>query len=82
VSQRFLVGKALSVFVCEDRTGFLSRVAELVARRTEMQFELRVRPRERAPMSLRAIARADETSVRWHFGDEQLLPSLPADPPL
>jgi PAS domain-containing protein len=82
VSQRFLAGKALSVFVCEDRTGFLSRVAELVARRTEMQFELRVRPRERAPMSLRAIARADETSVRWHFGDEQLLPSLPADPPL
>lgn len=79
VSQRFLAGKALSVFVCEDRSGFLSRIAELVAHRTESQFELRVRPRERAPLNVKAVARADEASVRWHFRSDDLVPTLPPE---
>lgn len=79
VSQRFLAGKALSVFVCEDRSGFLSRVAELVAQRSESQFQLKVRPRERAPLSVKAVARADEASVRWLFGHDQLIPVLPTE---
>jgi PAS domain S-box-containing protein len=79
VSQRFLAGKALSVFVCEDRSGFLSRIAELVAQRSASQFELKMRPRERAPLSVKAMARADEGSVRWHFRNEQFVPDLPAE---
>jgi PAS domain S-box-containing protein len=79
VSQRFLAGKALSMFVCEDRSGFLARIAELVAHRTESQFDLRVRPRERAPLNVKAVARADEASVRWHFRDDHLVPTLPPE---
>lgn len=77
VSQRFLAGKALSVFVCEDRSGFLSRIAELVAQRTESQFQLKMRPRERAPLAVKAVARADEASVRWVFRNDPLMPVLP-----
>jgi len=79
VSQRFLAGKALSVFVCEDRNGFLSRIAELVAQRTESHFDLKVRPRERAPLSVKAVARADDASVRWHFRNHQFGPTLPSE---
>ena len=82
VSQRFLAGKALSVFVCEDRSGFLSRVAELVAQRSESRFQLKVRPRERAPMNVTALARADEAGVRWHLRNEHVIPLLPTDPSL
>lgn len=76
VSQRFLAGKALSVFVCEDRNGFLTRIAELVSQRSESQFNLKMRPRERAPLSVKAVARADEASVRWQFRNEPSLPEL------
>jgi PAS domain S-box-containing protein len=79
VSQRFLLGKALSVFVCDDRSGFLSRLAELVAHRSQSQFDLKVRPRERAPLSVKAVARADEANVRWHFHRGQLMPALPTE---
>lgn len=79
VSQRFLSGKALSMFICEDRSGFLSRIAELAAQRSESHFELKMRPRERAPLSVTAIARADETSVRWLFHSDRLVPMLPAE---
>ena len=82
VSQRFLAGKALSVFVCEDRSGFLSRIAELVAQRSESQFQLKVRPRERAPLSIKAMAKADEASIRWHFRNDHMLPALPTEPSL
>ena len=77
VSQRFLIGKALSVFVCEDRSGFLSRITELVAQRSESLFDLRLRPRERAPLSVKAVARADEASVRWLFRNDPAVPTQP-----
>lgn len=80
VSQRFLAGKALSVFVCEDRTGFLSRIAELVSQRSETQFDLKMRPRERAPLSVTAKVKADESSLRWHFRNEPSGPELPTEP--
>ena len=77
VSQRFLTGKALSVFVCEDRSGFLSRITEMVMQRSESQFDLKLRPRERAPLSVKAVARADEASVRWLFRNDPAVPTLP-----
>ena len=67
VSQRFLAGKTLSVFICEDRSGFLSRVADLVAERSHAHLALKVRPRERAPLTVNAVAKADESEVRWHL---------------
>jgi PAS domain S-box-containing protein len=81
VSQRFLAGKPLSVFVCEDRSGFLTRVAELVAQHSESQFQFKMRPRERAPLSVTVLARADEGIVRWHFRNIQL-PVLSTEPAL
>lgn len=77
VSQRFLTGKALSVFVCEDRSGFLSRITELAAQRSESQFVLKVRPRERAPLCVKAVARADEANVRVLFRTDQSMPTMP-----
>jgi len=79
VSQRFLAGKTLSVFVCEDRNGFMSRVAELVSQRSESQFAVKLRPRERAPVTVKAVAKADEAGVRWHFRPDLPGPSLPGD---
>jgi PAS domain S-box-containing protein len=79
VGQRSLAGRALSVFVCEDRTGFLSRIAELVAHRSASQFDLKVRPRERAPLHVKVMARADERSLRWYFHTEPLSQTLPLE---
>lgn len=66
VSQRFLVGKALSVFVCEDRSRFL-RYVECVARGGgALDLDLRVRPRERAPLDVTARVSADsDSTLRW-----------------
>lgn len=65
VSQRFLVGKAMSVFVCEDRTRFLGEISRLAddGRSEELSFKLR--PRERAPLDVIATVGADLTGLRW-----------------
>jgi PAS domain S-box-containing protein len=66
VSQRFLCGKTLSLFVCENRTGFLQavdRTAELgLAEPTEMT--MRIRPRERGAIDVAARVRGGK-SLRW-----------------
>ena len=65
VSQRFLVGKVLSVFICEDRDGFRARIANAVQHKTASEFELKLRPRERAPLRMIARVQGDEQSLRW-----------------
>jgi len=65
VSQRFLVGKTLSVFVCEERNRFLNESLRVArdARSQELMFKLR--PRERAPLDVTARVSGDESSLRW-----------------
>lgn len=72
VSQRFLVGKTLSVFVCEDRHGFLSRIGQIAAHRSTADFAFKLRPRERAPHAVLARVSADGHGLRWI-----LRPSIP-----
>jgi PAS domain-containing protein len=64
VSQRFLTGKILSVFVCEDRRAFLTDVLR-VAPDTTSEITFRMRPRERAPLTVVAQVSADEEALRW-----------------
>jgi PAS domain S-box-containing protein len=65
VSQRFLIGKPLSVFVCQDRSGFLKTLGSMNAQTHPTELPFRLRPRERAPLDVSAIVRADGTSIRW-----------------
>src|SRR5205823_8857536 len=65
VSQRFLVGKALSVFVCEDRGGFLAASAQAASSPDPMELTLKLRPRERAPLTVHARVVGDAEGLRW-----------------
>ena len=65
VSQRFLVGKTMSVFVCEDRAGFLSDVARLASEGQPAELTFKLRPRERAPLEVVATVGADRHGLRW-----------------
>jgi len=79
VSQRFLVGKALSVFVCEERDAFLLTSARVAADRSTTEFVLKLRPRERAPLEITARVSGDSTALRWQL--RQHTPPRPrADP--
>jgi PAS domain S-box-containing protein len=65
VSQRFLVGKTISVFISEDRGRILTDLARLVdsAHTTEIRF--RLRPRERAVLDVHARIAGDKDGLRW-----------------
>ena len=65
VSQRFLVGKSLSVFVCEDRTRFLLDAARALSEPAPVEMKVKVRPRERAPLLVNLRVTADDESLRW-----------------
>ncbi len=65
VSQRFLVGKAMSVFVCENRPAFLVDIATLAKQPRTSELLFKLRPRERAPMEMTARVSSDGTSLRW-----------------
>jgi len=65
VSQRFLIGKTLSIFVCEDRARFLVASDSAAAADAPMELTLRVRPRERAPMPVSARVSGDASGLRW-----------------
>ena len=65
VSQRFLVGKTLSVFVCEDRTQFLARSVEAAAAAEPSEWLLKMRPRERAPILVTVRVGGDADALRW-----------------
>jgi two-component system, OmpR family, sensor histidine kinase VicK len=65
VSQRFLIGKAMSVFVCEDRGRFLADIALFAAEGRSGELAFRLRPRERAPLDVVATVGADPNGLRW-----------------
>ena len=65
VSQRFLTGKPFSVFVCENRTEFLAHASRAAAESVAVEVMLKLRPRERAPLTVRAKASGTADSVRW-----------------
>lgn len=65
VSQRFLIGKPLSVFVCQDRSGFLKTLESMSEHTLATELPFRLRPRERAPLNVSATVRADGVSIRW-----------------
>jgi len=67
VSQRFLVGKTLSVFVCEDRAQFLGTAARLANEGGLHEMIVKLRPRERAPLAVRARVTGDREGLRWVF---------------
>jgi len=82
VSQRFLVGKTLSVFVCEDRTGFLTRIGRMVDERSTSEFDVKLRPRERAPQHVHARVKADNQMIRWLLTARQAAVAVPDETPL
>lgn len=65
VSQRFLVGKTMSVFVCENRGGFLSDIARLANEEQAGELTFKLRPRERAPLDVIATVGAGPQGLRW-----------------
>jgi len=65
VSQRFLVGKTLSVFICEDRDRFLSESQRVSREARSQDLAFKLRPRERAPLDVRARVSGDAASLRW-----------------
>ena len=65
VSQRFLVGKTLSIFVCEDRGRFLIEASNLAAQEQPREFNIRIRPRERAPLPIVARVNGNDSTLRW-----------------
>lgn len=65
VSQRFLVGKAMSIFVCEDRSRFLTQLTTLATESEGSSLSFRLRPRERAPLNVDAKVKGDGSTLRW-----------------
>ena len=78
VSQRFLVGKTLSVFICENRLGFLDESGRIAREKTTGELVVKLRPRERAPVSVVAVVRGDGANLRWIFrAPGRAVPMLP-----
>jgi PAS domain-containing protein len=71
VSQRFLVGKTISVFVCEDRSGFLATAARIATDANAGELSFRLRPRERAPIDVVAKVTGSAGTLRWLFQPSQ-----------
>jgi PAS domain S-box-containing protein len=79
VSQRFLIGKPLSVFVCQDRSGFLKVLQSLGEHTGSTELPFRLRPRERAPLDVSATLRVDSGSIRWVVRPVETRASLAVD---
>lgn len=77
VSQRFLVGKAMSVFVCEDRTRFLTEISQFATDGRSGELSFRLRPRERAPLHVVATVGADLDGLRWVLRPNAALGTTP-----
>jgi PAS domain S-box-containing protein len=65
VSQRFLAGKPLSVFICAERGHFLQESARLVREKASAEWLVKLRPRERAPLTVSVRVRGDGANLRW-----------------
>ena len=74
MSQRFLVGKVLSVFVCEDRGRILDESSSIAQTKGVADLRLKLRPRERAPLTASVHVRGDGANLRWI-----LRPDKPSD---
>jgi PAS domain S-box-containing protein len=65
VSQRFVIGKTLSIFVCEERTRFLAACERAAETHVPLDMEFKLRPRERAPLPVSARVSGDANGLRW-----------------
>jgi len=65
VGQRFLVGKTLSVFVCENRARFLNESSRIAGQEGPFEFNVSIRPRERAPFPVVARVSGMDSTLRW-----------------
>jgi len=83
VSQRFLTGKTLSVFICEDRARFLDYSARLARDRGTAEWRVKLRPRERGPLTLTVRVRSDGVNLRWLVRQPSTVGQAPSgEPPL
>ena len=73
LSPKFIAGKPLAIFVERDRREFLRLVCDVRETGQVRDFELHVRPRERAPLVVNGIASPVRSTpaagVRWLFRD-------------
>ena len=69
ISQRFLSGKALSVFLSKDRGRFIVEAARLASAGESADWAFGIRPRERAPLQVKArvVVHATEEGVELHW---------------
>jgi PAS domain S-box-containing protein len=69
ISQRFLAGKALSIFISKDRPRFLSDAARLASTGESTRWSFGIRPRERASLSVaaRVVTHATEEGLELHW---------------
>ena len=67
ISQRFLTGKVLSVFIADERARFTTESTHLAQQGGTADWMLRLRPRERAPIEIaaRATAATGDGTLRW-----------------
>jgi two-component system sensor histidine kinase VicK len=65
VSQRFLVGKPLSVFICQDRGRFIEEAKRATTEPAPLDLTVKLRPRERAPIDVAVTVSGAGTSLRW-----------------
>jgi PAS domain-containing protein len=68
ISQRFLIGRSLAVFVCTDRARVLAHAKRLAEYGGTAEWIFSIRPRERAPFDAACrVAASDvgERTLRW-----------------
>jgi PAS domain-containing protein len=69
ISQRFLAGKALDVFVSKDRSRFVADAARLAKEGESARWTFALRPRERATLAVEAQVAANVTpdglEIHW-----------------
>ena len=69
ISQRFLTGKALSVYIARERGRFIADAAQLAIAGESARWTLAIRPRERAPLNVdaRVVAHALPDGLELHW---------------
>lgn len=78
VSQRFLIGKPLSVFICQDRGRFLEEAARAVTDPAPIELSVKLRPRERAPIDVAVTVSGGGSVLRWVLRPKAAVPSTGA----
>lgn len=68
ISQRFLIGRNLSIFICTDREEVIQRAIRLAEKGEHAEWVLQIRPRERAPLDVVCVVSASRPGapvLRW-----------------